>query len=289
MNIPQKHVFHPSAEALRLWFTTRKKPLKFAGASIPALFSDSGFSTDAFCFGLAIVGEVIGLSMIVYGGSRLGNTFLWISLAAVIIIFVFDLFFAWKLHRNKGKECEVETELFINDYNEVQKQSKENEAKSSKFVDFLLMIGILGLMGVKIWAIIYLPVLRSYQQYVPFIGIYLFVAYAHIFHTGYFLAYFSTQRKIDGESKNLGNYPARKASELVTLEKELTLPINFNPHEIVLVKAENNKFTYSINTIGVLTDSDISNLLAQQTGTHLIDVVKACRRIQYQKNIGGAN
>lgn len=289
MNIPQKTVFHPSAVALRLWFSTRKKPLKFSGASIPALFSDSGFGADLACFIGAIIGELVGLSMIVYGGSRLGNTFLWISLAAVIIIFVFDLLFAWKLHRHKGKECEVETELFINEYNAVDKQNKENEGKSSKFVDFLLILGIIALMAIKIWAIIYLPVLRSYQQYAPFILIYLFVAYAHIFHTGYFLAYLATWRKFNSESKDLGLHPARKASEEVILEKELKLPISFHPHEIVLVNSNNNKYTYSIKTTGVLTDSDISNLLADQSGTHIIDVVKACRRIQFEKNIGGAN
>lgn len=282
MYIPDKSDYQPSAQTLNMWLATRKPTLAVGGVSMPGFFSDTGNSSDTGWFFVGLSGEMAGLVTTIYGGWKSGGIFLSLAILAIVMFIFCDFFFAKKLHRNKAKECTLRSKKLL------KKDVKgtlelENELAKGKYVDFLLQAGIFCIALVKIVGILLLGVFNNIILYVPFAIIYLIVAYVHLSHTWYYVAYLGTQNAIEREHKMFGNgqFDAKEPDQTVETPKALRkMPIKHNPHEILADGNETNK--YVIKTKGVLTDEDIKNLISGQEDPNKIELFRACRKLQLE-------
>jgi len=290
MTIPDKSHFQPSAETLKKWLATRKPTIQIGGFPMSGFFSDTGNSSDTNWFWVSVIGEIIGLITIVYGGASAGDQFVLLAIFGVIMFVFCDFFFAQKLHRNKKVQCEFESQMLLqNDNNRSKIAALKLELGKGKFLDFLLQFGIILIALVKVLAIVFLGVFNSVILYIPFIIIFLIVAYVHINHTGHYFAYVSTQKAINREYAMFagGAYVAKTPSQLVSTPMKLRdFPIKHNPHEIIEDTQKHDGNNYIIKTRGVLTDEDIVNLITGQEDANKIELFRACRKHQLE-NIEG--
>lgn len=284
MHIPDKGSFQPTPETLKKWLSTRKPTLNVGGGSFPAFFKDEGNSSDTIWFIIAVVGEIIGLVVTVYGGFRSGGIFLILACLAILMFIFLDFFFAAKLHRKKGVECELKSRIMLKNDTEVTKITELTyELKKGRFWDFLLVVGIICIALLKIFGIVVLGVFNNLALYAPIAIIYLVVAYVHIYHTGYWGAYFFTERAIAREHREFAGeqHNAQNHVQRVVTENPLhDLPIKHSPHAIDQ-EGDDDK-AYIIRAHGVLTDTDIINLISGQSDNNKITILKACRKLQLE-------
>ncbi len=283
MDIKDKSDFQPSSQTLRKWLGTRKPDLTIAGMNVPGFLGDSGNSTDTTWFWVAVLGEIAGLVATMYGGVRGGGEFLIVALLGVLMFIFCDFFFASKLHRNEGKKCTLKTEKFLlDDSNTAKIGMMEIELQKGGVTDFILKAAIILIALIKVAAIVLLGVFNSLMLYIPFMIIFLIVAYVHIRHTGYYFAYYLTQKAIDKERRQYNGkvFEAIDAEQMVETPLPLrNLPIRHSPHEIV-ANPDKDGNHYIIRAKGVLTDNDIICLINKQEEANKIPLAKACRRFQ---------
>ncbi len=294
MDIKNKTQFQPSTESLEKWLSTRKKSINVGGVSMPQFFSDTGDSVDSAWFFIACIGELFGLIVTIYGGFKHGGIFLIFATLSIIMFVFCDFFFAILLHRKKSTICKKQTLILLKDDSKILLNGKSPKAalakldldlKKGRFIDFLLISGIILFAFFKIIGIVLLGIFVNLILYMP-IGILSFiVAYIHIMHTGYYFAYRATQNSIDRDYFEFarGRHQAKEFSLPVALNNQLrNMPIRHNPHEIVLNPAYNDGLHYLIKARGILTDDDIINLLDGQEKQDKIPLFQACRRLQVE-------
>lgn len=293
MKIPDKADFQPSAETMMQWLATRKPTLMVGGASFPAFFDDTGNSSDTSWVWLAAFGEIVGLITTIYGGFKNGGIFLFLSGLAIVMFIILDVVFAKWLHRNKAAQCMGESrKLIVSDrsYEGSDRASElagiQYDLNKGKGVDFFLITGIILIALFKIVGIIVLGVFNNLVLYAPFAILYLIVAYIHIYHTGYYIAYRSTEKRIWKDHRQFSNkngFTANDPVERFETKGQLDdVPIKHTPHEIVKDESRAEGFHYMIKTKGVLTDDDIVNLVSGQDSDNRIAVFKACRKLQVE-------
>jgi hypothetical protein len=289
MDIKNKKDFQPSSETLKKWLATRKADMNIRGNIVPGFFGDDGYSADTNWFYIAIAGEIAGLVATIYGAARGGPQFMTIAAVGVIMFIFCDLFFALKLHRNESQKCRLRSDMFMADGadNSQTIAAINKQLSGGKTLDFLLKMGIILIALIKVFAVILLGVFNSLALYLPFIVIFLIVAYVHIYHTGHFWAYAGTQKAINKEydqySSTTGDSDRFKAtSQRDTFETPLplVLPTRHARHEIVQ-NQEKGGNNYILNRNGILTDGDIQDLAMGQDDANVRPIIKACRRMQY--------
>jgi hypothetical protein len=283
MDIPFKTDFQPTNQTLRKWLSTRKTPINFNGIQIPAYFSDTGNSADSNWFWIAVLGEVTGIIMTVYGGFSNGGVFIWLAMIGILAFVFCDFFFAVLLHRKKGVECELKSRRFIlGDSNKTEIVKIQKELEKGKILDFFLEVGIIVIGLFKTLAIVLLGVFNSITLYIPFLIIYLIVSYIHLKHTGYFFAYLSTEKGIHDDFEKFadGENLAKKSIHPISFKALLNGYMKHGSHEIEFYKEENGVFKYNININGVLTDEDIIFLLNSQNQSDKLILFKEMRNIQ---------
>jgi hypothetical protein len=301
MTIPDKAVFQPSAEALEMWLATRKPSLVVGGTSVPGLLSDAGNSSDTAWFFLGLLGEVLGLITLILGGAINGGVFLPLAMSAAAAFVCCNYCFAVLLHRREGLRCRLRAQKGL-EANPAEIVRLSNELSRGKLLDFFLKAGIGLIVLVKILGILLLGVFSSIVLYVPFLVIYIVVAYVHVQHTGYCLAYRLTERRFASEYKRFemarrkpiamedrhfrtGSFefePKDWFSTVVTPSPLLGIPIRHIPHAIVQGEepgscAENR---YEIRAHGVLTDDDVLSLVSGQSDVNQVVLLNVCRKIQ---------
>lgn len=284
MTIPDKADFRPSAETLRKWLATRKPAIQVGGVQMPGFFNDAGNGSDAAWVYVAVLGEFIGLLATVYAGIRGGGIFLFFAILTILMFVFCDFFFAQKLHRNEAYKTELKTcKLLEKDEDKARIAAINIELRKGNFLNFLLQTGIILIALIKVFGIVILGLFNHPLLYIPFAIIYLIVAYVHLKHTGYFMAYFATERSIEKEHRMFatGRHKAQTTHEPIRTKSELSnIPIKHVPHEIV--KDESEPLTYRINARGILTDSDIVSLITGQDDANKIALFKACRKLQLE-------
>lgn len=281
MYIPDKAEFRPSNETLNKWLATRKPDLMVGGATQPGFFSDTGNASDSWWLFLGCIGELVGFLTTVYAGLIFGGVYLLLAALGIFLFIICDFVFARWLHRNKALECRLRSEKNVTE-NTKHAVGLQNRLDEGKFVDFLLRTGIITIALVKTAGIIVLGVFGNLFLYIPFLIIYLIVAYVHLNHTGYYFAYWSTERSIQKEHRRYGSdgFDAREVREpLKTLVPLRDPPLKHNPHVIEMNGTANE---YMIKAKGVLTDDDILNLIAGQDPENKQSVFRACRRLQLE-------
>ncbi|MEI6411207.1 MAG: hypothetical protein WCR52_17595, partial [Bacteroidota bacterium] len=183
MNIPDKNIFRPSGETLTRWLSTRKPELIIGDIPITGFFSDLGNSNDRRWFILGLIGELVGLLLIISGGLNLGGAAAGIAFISVCAFIFCDIFFATKLHRNKKNKVLLENIEFVygKDKSKWGNEILEKYTQSSiliergKFVDFILRLSILLIGLIKLMAIFLLGVFNSIIPYFFFLIIFGFI------------------------------------------------------------------------------------------------------------------
>lgn len=282
MIIPDKTAFQPSGAALKKWLATRKSTIHINGVPLQGFFNDTGNSTDTSWFYVAMAAELLGLTTLITGGAINGIAFL-VGAVAVVVVSVFcDMLLAIGLHRHVGERCLIQSRLLLLNDNDKQKiHDLTLQLQKGKFMDFILKTAIVLISMAKVGAIVVLGVFEMPGFYVLFVVIYAAVAYVHLYHTGYYLAYINTQKAIRKDHLKFakGHFLARQARQRVTTISALhDLPIRHSPHEILEESKDNHD--YAINTIGVLTDNDIIGLINGQSDSNKLQLFKVCRRLQ---------
>jgi hypothetical protein len=284
MYIPDKSDFMPSREALAKWLSTRKSNLNVGGVLMPQFFSDNGNSSDSNWFIIACIGELLGFGTTIYGGMRSGGIFMIFATLCIIMFIFCDFFFAIKLHRNKARNCMIETyKLQLNDSQSILWYDNQIN-KTGRFTDFMLQTGIILIGFFKVVGIVLLGVFNNLVLYVPFAIIYFIVAYVHLKHTGYWFAYKATENNIHKDynnfSKGINKAIEKNSPPVITTSPLNNMPVKYNPHEIIKNPESSDENNYIIKYKGVLTDEDIQNLIAGQTDLNKITLFKAARKIQ---------
>lgn len=283
--------FQPSHDTLNKWLSTRKygnmtDDLIVGGVPMPRYFSDVGDSTDRTWFMIAVLGELIGLVMTLWGGAKSGGS-IFIFATMTIIMFIFcDFFFAYKLHRNKGEKCVLASrKLLVPDDDPAQIAALNFKENRGRFVDFLLGAGIIIIAITKVIGIALLGVFDEIILLVPFLILYSIVAYVHLQHTGYFFAYSATARAL---KKDYKSYAINQVNSAQTIRQSVATsaplvgcPVIHFPHQII-VDRNNTSNNYTIEAKGVLTDQDIISLINGQSNVNRITLFKACRSLQLQ-------
>lgn len=289
MDIPDKTHFQPGSESLKKWLSTRKPTLEVSGLAFPGFFSEHKISRDTTMFWIAFTIEVLGLSLITFGGLK-SKDFMAYAISSAILFFFLDIFFALKLHRNKGEICLLNSKkLLIDEYQKKDLKNIEDNINDGKISDVLLKLGIIFIALLKTFAIVLLGVFNHPMIYIIFLLLFILVAYIHINHTGYYWLFETTKKSIkrDYDKFGDGQFAAKTPyQDLHTPTALKKIPVKHNPHEINLLSEENNE--YRISTIGILTDSDIINLITGQEDANKIALFKACRKLQIE-NIEGSS
>jgi ABC-type multidrug transport system fused ATPase/permease subunit len=293
MDIPNKEDFQPSSEAFNQWLKTRKKELRIAGMPIKPLFSDSGNSKDTTWFTIVVILEIVGVLATLYGGLRSGGMFAIIAIAVVFALAVVDfILLAPKLHRNVGKKTLLAAT--IPTHEDPSKIAKlESEMEEGKWTDFWIIVGLILIAIIKTIAILIIGTFDSPIIYVVFLILFLIIVFAHIKHTGYYLAYRETQKLIDRDFDVFKEGTMNKSvinDDLFETNVELRkIPFSYNSHEIVNdVKNENdsnhidNKYKYKLITKGVLTDQELIKLTAGQENENKLIIFKKGRDMQLE-------
>ncbi len=287
MHIPDKTDFQPSAETLKKWLATRKPTLTVGGLPVPSYFNDSGNSSDTTWIWVAVIGEFLGLGATVYGGTKSGGLFMFLAILAIVLFIILDVVFAKWLHRNEADKCQLQSVRLLKDDSKKQEIADlNNKLEKGKLLDYFLETLIILIALLKVVGIVVLGLFNHIGLYIPFAIIFLIVAYVHIKHTGYWLAYRSTENSIASEYKKFANggFEAKNAEQLVTTQSTLrNVPIKHAPHEIVAnTDAKEGEYKYVIKAKGVLTDNDIVNLIQGQEDGNKIALFKASRQLQLE-------
>ena len=140
VDIPSKEHFQPSTETLRKWLTTRKPTLNVGGYQVPGFFSDLNVSADRNWFYVAVLGEIIGFFITIYGGFRSGGVFLLLAATGIIMFIFCDFFFAVKLHRRKGKITEIQSRLLL-ETDPAKQLDLKQQLNAGRAADFFYQFG----------------------------------------------------------------------------------------------------------------------------------------------------
>ncbi len=261
--------FAPSHATKKKWLFTRKRPYDAGNFRAPGFFGTDKFGTDATLFFLAVILEIIGLSMFY---AYLDN------ILFAVLFFVLDFILAIGSHWNKGRGVELNNQLALlrpicnPDYRFAEKKDDDSKGvrknsharihwRESKLMFFNLYAGIfyffIAMLGVvKIFGF-YNGWTTAGMEFnaIPMLVIvtYAMVAVIHIFVTGYFFSelyfrYYYNKEK--NEHKLTHNYtiPGYLVENDVTPFPIPEPGLNSDNHHII---------GHNLYTFGVLTDKQI--------------------------------
>jgi hypothetical protein len=281
MIIPNKDQFEPTKETLHKWLAIRKPEYYVAGGQYPAYLNSSSNNPDSAWFFFAALGELAGLVTTIYGGFTGGASFVALAIIGAVLFVIADFVLAFLLHKCKNVECIVLSRKALNE-NAQYRLAQDLILKKEKRFNWLYKLLIVALAIFKVFAILILGVFDSPLMYFQLLAIFLIIAYIHINHTGYFLAYESTLRSLNRDYKDFANGKNLALSIEYPLQLETKISgneITFAPHKIVQEKQE-NMVAYKLIKRGVLTDDDIMGLISNQTDATKVELFKRLREIQ---------
>lgn len=279
MHIPNRESFLPSKPTLRRWLATRKPHYNISGAQFPGFFSDTGNGQDTLWFISAILGETACLGLTLYGGASSGGEYFIAALIFVVLFIICDIFFALKLHRNHAKHTETRSLMLLAN-SQVDTARLEHELKRGRFTDLMLQLGMFLMAVLKLFALLLVSALGSnIIVYIPVLVIFTAVAYIHIYHTGYFLAYIFAEKAMQSDYKLFaaGKCLAETNKYTFKINGELEgLPLYSSQHKIVA--GENGLYEMCVK--GIVTDEDVTGFIGGQHPAMKILLFKALREFQ---------
>lgn len=287
--IRDSHSFRPN-QIKTLWLATRKENIQ--GTEHPGFFQTVNFSTDRNWVIMATFIEIVAIIVTIQGGLVRGGTYLIIAIAAVLLFVFFDYIGA-KLHHSpisKKQEyrCKLALVEDLQNSNESIGIRDELNRKSQKKTGGIVLIVFSAIL--KLVALFLLGTMGFI-----FLGImvvlYVLAVYIHLNHTGYFLAEMSVRKQIGkqhslwreyirlisiGKKEKLFNHKGEEYLIKEDLPQRNTYTstdvlwdhrieenevLNYGKHSISFIRKENGNNIYEINTLGILTDTDVRGIL----------------------------
>lgn len=273
------NLFEPSSDTKFKWLMTRKKRYGKGTVSLPGMFTTEKYASDALFFLAAIIAEFFGL-YVIWQASGFSQMFIWLVIGAFIV----DLACAVGLHWYEGEKTLYQNKLHYFENNDASEddwgEDEERPKKRliwniSKFI-FTLALSVLAIG--KILLYYYLPPQTIDGITIGICLSYLFVAYVHFFHTGYFLAEvlvnhhfirgnYSSFNKLRRKKENKYYIHEYRTFKFTTAASLITLNIDGGRHYLEAINPKNNGGNnYQFRTWGILTDDDLLTFIdAQET------------------------
>jgi len=284
--IPNRFDFEPNKDALHLWLHTRKGEKHYGMSDAPGFFTTEGFGKDQFWFMLAIFLEIVGVSLLISNGLGLNDTvFAAIAVIGAIAMFAFDLFLAYKLHRNHGRKCYARNRAKVTD-NSQEKNVILESLKKGRLVNILIVTGMILIAIIKLAGIVLMGQDFEHLAIIAFLVIMFgIIVYVHVYHTGYYLYEVLTARAFRKQfskyneqavsmEKGEPQFQAKTRSvpyygreDLLGFDKDKKprQELQGNKHKITKLEGQEKegKQAYELETEGILIDEDISTFLGQ--------------------------
>lgn len=286
-NKGKKNSFEPSIDAKQKWLLTRKKRFGRGSTSLPGLFTTEKFASDQLFFIVAIIAEGVGLYFI-WEASRFSTTFIYLVIAAFLV----DIFSAIGLHWYSGDKLNYENQMRLYENFVKSENEWDNDGKLPvksiwwPITKYIFSVFIIGLALLKIAAFYLLPPQTIDGITIGICMSYLFVAYVHLFHTGYFISevlvdkwffrrsynkYYKLGKGVENKSLTLEHRESKFNSGQVSLTKMI---IENGRHVLEPINsAANGGNNYQFKTWGILTDNDLQNFIDGQDTPEAVGVI----------------
>jgi len=195
MNYKGYKGIEPTTETLNKWLLTRKRSegefLTFGDFKYSGFYTVQNYRSDRLFFRIAFILEILFLFAV---SIMVGGFDLLLSLSAFACI-ALDFIGAYFYHKNSDKICKAQLALNIEKYNKkigrsngnnigkLDQTLKSEKIKASRIIGATLILFSALLKIVGSFILFELPVFTIALTF-----IYCFVAYIHIYHTGYWFA-----------------------------------------------------------------------------------------------------
>ena len=269
--------FEPSQNTKNLWLSTRKVGKQVtADLTLPGLFETVKYSQDRNLFWIAMAVEIIGFLIL----AALAN---WGPIIAVTMgsLVVIDVLLAMGVHYKQGEICLHSNKVLTTSSNKPVQAGHIARVRKLKH----WWLGIVCMVLLWIFAIVKASVFYILNPDIFFciliLMIYAFVAYVHIYHTGYFLAGYrfriafnkEKDRFLEWQISGIITQNPKVVQTIVPNYREYQLqPDNLQLKEIQYVKGTDkdgkradaiiyDNAIWKLITWGVLDDADLHNLL----------------------------
>ena len=239
--------------------------------------------------------EIIGSATMIVGGIQKEGYAIIFAFIAAFAFFLIDIALAKKLHRNKAKNCYIDNKLFLlGDSDIVETRNLQFKKTEGNVGDNGIKAGLVLIVIVKILGVVLLGVFTSPIWIIIFAALYSYACYVHIVHTGYHLANDSSEKVFKEQHLAFaqGEHKAKKRTHRFESDFKLELPIQMGGNNsnisitedepATILKNEQTRYRYKLNTTGVLFDKDIIDVLmdSQEENQKRVIAVEA-RRHQF--------
>lgn len=297
--IPDRLQFEPSKSTREKWLKTRKESYYIGNQSLPGLYQTTSISNDAVWFWIAMVIEVIAMSLTVFGGLSRGLTYLLGAVGIVILMVAFD-FLGVKLSLdNKAKKCLIRNRIVMAEPQ--PKLGLLDQLNAFSWRTFWAFMFLLTSAILKVLALWLLTPVNGIHYLVIFTLLYFAVVYIHLTHTDYFIAEMALKRSIRKESKTwrkqkfissgsgMDGIPSKfdAVTRHETFSTDFIIPYFkdnsvFKLNGIMMIEKERwiNSAEYQISATGVVLDEDISMLCQHFLPQHAALIGEHCLRLQ---------
>jgi len=259
--------FELSSSTKQLWLSTRKAEVKVGDITLPGLFSTVGYSLDKSLFSFAMALEIIGFLII----SALADWGVLIA-GTVLALVVIDVFLAIGLHWKQSAICSLSNQKAAaapGGMNAIRLEAQIKKLK--RWWGGKLCVVLLWVFAVIKASGFYVLNPDTYIFGILMFLIYSFIAYVHIYHTGYFLAELRFRRALN---KEVNEFLNGNAAYIVPRFREFGLE-SANDLELGEFKDEIHeddrgirvnalicdKSKWSLITWGLMDDGDLGKML----------------------------
>lgn len=290
------HLFQPSPKSLSMWLRTRKAA-SIGHSSKPGFFQTVQFPQDQSFAIISIFIEIIALISTLYGGLEIyqknGRLMYLVGAVLMVIVFVAFDYIGVKLHSSERTwRAELKSEIPLLLPIHVQPALKKLESISNKEFSGVMLLALSGLL--KILAIVFLFLSGGGKTPLPaliiFITLYLFVIYAHVYHTGYWLSAIYTGRSIKKDyaiwianQRVQGGNPEVAENWIQNFDSNIDIGTENLSNGRILLRnngVRQGKNQYVLTCTGILLDEDLSYLYGQLPHNFIPDFSKAVLRMQ---------
>lgn len=265
--INNRQNFEPSPATRDAWCKTRKQVSHYGATHLPGLFGTSGYSMDTNWVIMALLIEVAAVILTIWFGFSRGIG-LGVGASVIVALFIILDYAGIMLHNHQiGEKALWRNEILIPQTPQrlakLQSDLSKRTMKEDVGVLFLFLSAFL-----KVFAIVLLN--RVFTNMI-FIGLfslfYLIVIYIHAYHTGFWLAKFSFNKKQEADFKVWSAGNGNNAQIYVhnfqtphSLQMTVGATKRVNCQSLTCVSQANGVYSFRIESVGLIWDQDIATL-----------------------------
>lgn len=291
---PNRKEYGPTEDSLKLYQQTKKEVLKINDSlTLPGYNISVDVEKNRNWFIVAMVGELAGLILTIFGGMTWGLIIGLTSVAVVFILILVDLFLAGGIRKQNGSICFYENSKQKhtppkddNDSNQIK--AHDESISRAKGIKLILSIFLYLIATVKTLALFAFGVAFGSLAFVVAMGIYFFlIAYVHSKFTPFHRAYVDVTNAFRKDSTYFKRQPRTstpfylsppKNEGTQTFSREKTID-----GVVSLIRDEaSGPNYYVVQSLSILYDSDIKSLSGGLAINDAIAVAKACHQVQLQ-------